>query len=52
MRLAAQGLRNLDSGEEKIQDGVEEMQLRRQALRVHIESILAALLVTILGFYF
>ena len=51
MRLAAQGLCNLDSGEEKIQDGVAEMQLRRQAQRVHIESILAALFLT-LGFYF
>lgn len=52
MRLAARGLRNLDSGEEKIQDRAAEMQLRSQAHGVHIQSILAALLLTILGFYF
>ena len=46
------GLRNLDGGEEKIQDRVVELELRSQAHGVHIQSILAALLLTILGFYF
>jgi hypothetical protein len=46
--LAARGSRNLDTGEERIQDTAVVRQLRRQARRVHIESILAATWLTAL----
>ncbi|MGH7253355.1 MAG: hypothetical protein ACREIE_06095 [Nitrospiraceae bacterium] len=48
MALAARGSRNLDTGEEKIQDTAVVRELRRQARRVHIESILAATWLTAL----
>ncbi len=48
MALAARGSRNLDTGEEKIQDTAALRQLRRQARRVHIESILAGAWLTAL----
>lgn len=44
--LAARGSRNLDTGEEEIEDHAVTIQLRRQARRVHIESILTAALLT------
>ncbi len=46
MVLAARGARNLDTGEERIADSAVEVQLRRQARKVHIKSILMALLMT------
>ena len=51
MVLAARGLRNLDSGEEKIKDRDEEMQLRRQANRVYIKATLTAIVLTLVSFY-
>ena len=42
MNQAARGSRNLDDGVEKIEDKDEVRDLRRQALKVHGESILAA----------
>lgn len=47
--LAARGSRNLDTGEERIEDQAVALQLRRQARRVHIESIVAAALLTLLS---
>jgi hypothetical protein len=44
--LAARGLRNLDSGEEKIEDETLIAGLRRQGRKVHAESVLTALLLT------
>jgi hypothetical protein len=38
----------MDSGEEKIEDEALRMQLRRQARKVQIESIAAAILLTAL----
>ena len=46
MNLAARGSRNLDDGVEKIANKDEVMQLRRQGLKVHGESILAAAALT------
>lgn len=46
MFLAARGLRNMGDGEEEIEDPEELNQVRRQARRVHIESVLAALALT------
>jgi hypothetical protein len=50
--LAARGSRNLDTGEEKIQDGAVLRQVRREARRVHIESIVAAAWLTALCLIF
>jgi len=50
--LAARGLRNPDSGDEKIEDSTQAMELRRQARRIHIEAIAAAILLTLLVLYF
>lgn len=44
--LAARGLRDMGGEEEEIEDPEELVQVRRQARRVHIESVLAAVLLT------
>jgi len=36
----------MDAGEERVRDAAEAIRLRRQARRIHIESLLAALLLT------
>ncbi|MFO7918732.1 MAG: hypothetical protein R6V13_11705 [Anaerolineae bacterium] len=46
MFLAARGLRDMGGEEEEIEDPEELVQVRRQARRVHIESVLAAVLLT------
>lgn len=43
---AARGLRDMDGEEEEIEDPEELVQVRRQARRVHVESVLAAVLLT------
>lgn len=48
MILAARGSRNLDTGEEKIQDPAMTSALRRQARGVHVKSLLAGALLTVL----
>jgi hypothetical protein len=52
VRLAARGLRDLDdgAGDCPIQRPAELAQVRRQALRVHLQSFLAAAVVTALLF--
>ena len=47
MALAKRGLRNMDSGEEKIDDTSELNQVRAQARKVHIQSALFAVAVTL-----
>lgn len=49
MVLAARGLRHLDGGEEKVEDEEAALQIRRRSYKVHIESILAAIALTILS---
>jgi hypothetical protein len=44
--LAAQATRDLDSGEERIEDQAVVRQVRRQALKVFVESGLSAALLT------
>jgi hypothetical protein len=44
--LAARGARNLDSGEEKIDNGTVARHLRRLARRVQVKSFLAAAMLT------
>jgi len=46
VRLAAQGLRESGGTTEKVDDPWLAGQLRRQAREIHIESILAALVIT------
>jgi hypothetical protein len=46
--LAARGSRNLDHGEEHIEDEWLLDQLRRQARKVQVEALLVAALVTAL----
>ena len=46
--LAARGLRNLDQGDERITDAIELQHVRTQSRRVHIESALFALAVTLI----
>ena len=46
MYLAARGLRDLNGKQEKIEDPEELAQVRRQALRVHIESVLGGIVLT------
>jgi hypothetical protein len=45
--LAKRGLRNMDSGEEKIEDADELARVRAQAGRVYVQSALFAILVTL-----
>jgi len=47
--LASRGLRNMDSGEEKIEDADELARVRAQARRVYAESALFAIVVTIVA---
>lgn len=48
MRLAARGSRNLDRGEETIEDMEVLAQVRRQARRVHFYALLTAIALTVL----
>jgi hypothetical protein len=50
VRLAAQGLRKLDSGVEKINDTEEITVLRRIATGIKIKSVIAAVVLTLLSF--
>jgi hypothetical protein len=40
VRLAARGVRDLDGGEEPIGEAFMRTELKRQAWRIHIESLL------------
>jgi hypothetical protein len=47
--LASRGLRNMDSGEEKIEDAGELARVRAQARKVYVESTLFAIAVTVVA---
>jgi hypothetical protein len=47
VRLASRGLRNMDLGDEKIEDAGERQQVRAQARKVHLQSAAFAVAVTI-----
>ena len=49
MFLAARGLRNLDAGEEVIEDSATTALLRRVAKRIHVQALLLALGLTVLA---
>ena len=49
MALAARGARNMDTGEEAVEDEAERAQLRRQARMVHVRSVLAGAALTALS---
>jgi hypothetical protein len=46
--LAARGLRNLDAGDEAIQDSAAIALLRRAAKEIHVRALLLALALTVL----
>jgi hypothetical protein len=46
VRLAAQGLRNMDGGDEAVADEAGRGALRQQARKVYIESLLTAAALT------
>jgi hypothetical protein len=48
VRLAAQGLRDMDDGPEKIEDDAVLAQVRKQARKVYMESIASASIVTLI----
>lgn len=48
MILAARGRRNLDLGEETVEDSNAELGLRRMARKVHFMALLSALILTLL----
>ncbi len=50
MNLAAQGLRNMDEGNEKIEDQDEINTLQEQAKGVHIRALAAGVILTALAF--
>ena len=50
MSLASRGLRNLSGKDERIEDQAELKQVRRQALRVILKGVLAAIPLTVLAY--
>lgn len=46
MVLAARGLRNMDAGTESVEDAAERAELRRQARKVHVETLITATVLT------
>jgi hypothetical protein len=46
VNLASRGLRNMDTGKEKITDSLEVRALRQQARKVYLESLVAAVILT------
>lgn len=48
MFLAARGVRNLDAGDEAIQDSAAIALLRRAANKIHVRVLLLALALTVL----
>ena len=49
MRLAAQGLRNMDGGDERIEDLGVLLRVRQAARRVHVEALATAGVLTALA---
>lgn len=46
MRLASRGLRNMDTGKEKVQDSLEQRALRQQARKISLQSVATAVIFT------
>jgi hypothetical protein len=46
--LTARGMRNMDSGDEPVTNAAELQQMRAQARKVHIESFVTAVILTLL----
>lgn len=49
MALASRGQRDMDQGPEAIADAAELARVRAQARKVHLESLVAAAVLTALG---
>ena len=50
MGLAARGSRNMDDGEEKIEDSELRRLLRRRAMKVYLESVAMGVVLTVAVF--
>lgn len=50
--MAARGTRNLDTGEEQIEDAKLVAQLKARARSIHLRSLITALIITLLTFVF
>jgi hypothetical protein len=48
--LASRGLRKLGETEDKIEDDAELKQVRRQAQKVYLKSLLVALVLTLIAY--
>jgi hypothetical protein len=49
VRLASRGLRDMDSGEQKVENQEEAAQIRKQARKVHLQALGSAVLVAALA---
>jgi hypothetical protein len=52
VRLAARGTRDLDGGEEPVEDAAKHAALRRRAREVHVQSLLLATFGTVVAVAF
>jgi hypothetical protein len=50
--MAARGTRNMDEGEEKIEDAAEVERLRSQAKRIHRRALVTAAVATLVTLVF
>ena len=50
--MAARGTRNLDTGEERVENPEELARLRRQARAVHLRALATAIVVTLVALAF
>jgi len=50
--MAARGTRNMDAGEEKIEDESSAAQLRAVSRRIHLRALITALVIALAAFAF
>jgi hypothetical protein len=50
--MAARGTRNMDKGEEKLEDETLIEQLRTKARRIHLRALITAIVITLLALAF
>jgi hypothetical protein len=50
--MAARGTRNMDTGEEKVEDEAEVKQLRATARKIHRRALITAIIVTLVALAF
>ncbi|MGI8655142.1 MAG: hypothetical protein ACR2LC_07985 [Pyrinomonadaceae bacterium] len=50
--MAARGTRNMDAGEEKIEDESLALQLRAVSRRIHLRALITAIVIALAAFAF